>query len=294
MILKLDHVKKNYNLFHLNCSLEVEEGCITGFIGQNGAGKSTTFKSILGLITIDDGQIEIFGQDYHTLSPKDKENIGVVLPETGFSGYLTIKDIHTVMKSMYRNFHSDLFLTRCRDFALPMNQKIKDFSTGMKAKLKLIIAVSYDARLLILDEPTAGLDVTAREELLDILREYMEIPGRSVLISSHISSDLESICDDIYMIHNGSIILHEETDVLIDNYALLKASDEQYRTLDKSHILSVHREPYGYSCLTSQKHYYLENYPDLVIEKGSIDDVISMVVKGKHYEGSAYKRFLSD
>ena len=165
---------------------------------------------------------------------------------------------------------------------LPLRKQIREFSTGMRAKLKVLVAISHNARFLILDEPTAGLDVIARDELLDLLREYMEADlERSVLISSHISSDLEGLCDDIYMIHEGRIVLHEETDVLLSDYALLKVNDEQYSRMDKQYILRDKKETYGHSCLTDQKTFYMENYPDIAIENGSIDEVISMMIRGK-------------
>ena len=168
-----------------------------------------------------------------------------------------------------------------KHFHLPMDKKIKDFSTGMKAKLKVLVAVSHHAKLLILDEPTAGLDVVARDELLDILREFMEKDEeRAILISSHISADLETLCDDLYMIDNGKIVLHEDSDVLLSDYAILKLDKQQFDTIDKQYILRVKKEVYGYRCLTNQKRYYLENYPEMVIEKGTIDDVILMMVRG--------------
>lgn len=168
-----------------------------------------------------------------------------------------------------------------KHFHLPMDKKIKDFSTGMKAKLKVLVAVSHHAKLLILDEPTAGLDVVARDELLDILREFMEEDEeRAILISSHISADLETLCDDLYMIDNGKIVLHEDSDVLLSDYAILKLDKQQFDTIDKQYILRVKKEVYGYRCLTNQKRYYLENYPEMVIEKGTIDDVILMMVRG--------------
>ena len=165
---------------------------------------------------------------------------------------------------------------------LPLNKQLREFSTGMRAKLKVLVAISHNARFLILDEPTAGLDVIARDELLDLLREYMEADlKRSILISSHISSDLENLCDDIYMIHEGQIILHEETDVLLSDYAVLKVNDTQYSHMDKQYILQVKQESYGYSCLTNQKAFYVENYPDIAIENGSIDEVITMMILGQ-------------
>lgn len=165
---------------------------------------------------------------------------------------------------------------------LPLNKQLREFSTGMRAKLKVLVAISHNARFLILDEPTAGLDVIARDELLDLLREYMEADlKRSILISSHISSDLENLCDDIYMIHEGQIILHDETDVLLSDYAVLKVNDTQYSHMDKQYILRVKQESYGYSCLTNQKAFYVENYPDIAIENGSIDEVITMMILGQ-------------
>ncbi|MDE7038222.1 MAG: ABC transporter ATP-binding protein, partial [Lachnospiraceae bacterium] len=155
------------------------------------------------------------------------------------------------------------------------------FSTGMKRKLQVLAARTHKARLLILDEPTAGLDVIARDELLDMLRAYMEQEDRAILVSSHISSDLEGLCDDIYMINDGKIILYEETDVLLDNYGILKLTDEQYEKLDKKHILRHKKEEFGYSCLTDERQFYQENYPDDAVEKGTIDELILMMIRGK-------------
>ena len=281
-MLTIDHLKKNYEKFSLDCSLELPEGRITGLIGQNGAGKTTAFKAILGLITPDSGEIRIFGKPLQELTAKDKQKLGVVLSDSGFSGYLTVNDILSVLNSMYETFDRKFFLEQLEKFQLPRNRKIREFSTGMKAKLKILAAVSHDAQLLILDEPTAGLDVIARDELLDLLREFMEQKeDRSILISSHISDDLESLCDDLYMIHEGKIILHEDTDLLLSDYAVLKAEEAQFRRLDRQYLLRWKKEPYGYSCLTNQKQYYLENYPDVAIEQGSIDRVITMMIRGE-------------
>lgn len=281
-MLKISNVKKNYPKFSLDCSLEVKHGCITGLIGQNGAGKSTTFKAALGLIKIEDGEIQIGGKDVSTLTNTQKQKIGVVLSDSGFSAYLRIKDIVPVLVSLYQEFDENLFISRCEQFQLPMDKQIKEFSTGMKAKLKVLVAISHKAELLILDEPTAGLDVVAREDVLELLREYMEQDEqRAILISSHISSDLEGLCDDIYMIHQGKIVLHEETDVLLDKYALLQVNEQQYEKLDKQYLLRTKKEAYGYRCLTNERQFYVENYPEIVIEKGNIDDLIMMVIKGE-------------
>lgn len=280
-MLKIKNLKKNYGDFFLDCSLEVKSGQITGLIGQNGSGKSTTFKSILGLVYPDGGNISIFGKDYRNLTVEDKEKIGVVLSDSGFSGYLRIKDIIPVLENLYHTFDKSFFLEQVQRFQLPLDKQIKDFSTGMKAKLKVLVAISHNAKLLILDEPTAGLDVVARDELLEMLREFMEKDeNRSILISSHISSDLESLCDDLYMIHNGKIILHEDTDILLSDYGLLKVNKDQYDEIDKQHILRVKKESFGYSCLTNQKQFYVENYPMITVEKGTIDEVITMMIRG--------------
>ena len=282
MMLKIEHVRKNYDTFSLDCSLEVPQGCVTGLIGQNGAGKTTTFKALLGLISIDGESIQIFDKNLQEFQVQDKQKLGVVLSDSGFSGYLTVDDIIPVLTHLYDSFDQSFFLQHLQKFGLPRSKKIREFSTGMKAKLKVLAAISHNPRLLILDEPTAGLDVVARDELLDMLRTFMEQDEqRSILISSHISSDLETMCDDLYMIHEGRIILHEDTDVLLSDYALLKVNEEQYRRLDTQYLLCSRKESYGYSCLTNQKQFYLENYPEIAIEKGSIDNVVTMMIRGE-------------
>ena len=224
MTMKFEGVTKHYKDFDLDLTLEVPEGYITGIIGANGAGKTTAFKVALGLIHPEDGSVTIFGKNASTLSASDREQIGVVLADAGFSNYLKIKDIISVLTNMYPRFQKSYFLEICQKYQLPLDKRLKDFSTGMKRKLQLTAAISHDARLLLLDEPTSGMDIMARDEMLEILMEYMETPGRSILISSHISTDLEGICDDIYMIDEGKVLLHEETDQLLDQYGVLKVT----------------------------------------------------------------------
>lgn len=281
MLLKLDNVKKNYDGFGLDCSIEVKKGQVTGLVGSNGAGKSTTFKSILGLIFPDSGNIEMFGKKIQELTPADKEQLGVVLTEANVCDLFKAKDLIPMMKAMYKKFSSEIYLEKCKAYGIPLDKPIKEFSTGMKAKLKVILALSHDAKLLILDEPTAGLDVIMRNELLDMLRDYMEDEERGILISSHISTDLEGLCDDLYMIADGKIIIHEETDVLLSEYGVLKVTDDQYEGLDKQYIIATKKEKFGYLCLTNQKDFYQENYPQIAIEKGNIDDFIIIMVKGE-------------
>lgn len=281
MTLVLENVKKKYKTFELNMSMTLEAGTITGLIGRNGAGKSTTFKAILGLIKLTDGKVLIDGKQPQDLKAADKENIGVVLSDSGFSGYMTVQDVIATMNAMYKKFDKEDFVAKCEHFNIPLKQKIKEFSTGMKAKLKVLLAMSHGAKLLILDEPTSGLDVVVRNEILDMLREYMEDEENSILISSHISSDLEGLCDDVYFIENGQIIMHEETDTLMDTYGILKVTPEQYEKLAQEYILCTKKDKYGYTCLTKQKQYFMENHPDIVIEKVEIDEMIALMLSDR-------------
>lgn len=280
-MLEIKGVKKSYGEFQLDCSLNVEKGRITGLVGENGAGKSTLFKAVLGLISYDAGEIKILGKIPEELSEKEKEELGVVLAEAGFTGYLKGKDIEAVLAKLYPKFEAEKFHQMCEEYQIPLNKFIKEYSTGMKAKLNLIVALTHQAEFLMLDEPTSGLDVGAREGMLDILREYMEEePERSILISSHISSDLEHLCDDIYVIHQGKIVLHEEMDTILEKYAVLKVSEEQYQEVDKRYLLKEKKEIFGIACLTNEKQYYIENYPEIVVESGSLDQVILMLTGG--------------
>ena len=281
-MLKFEGVKKHYEDFELDLTLEVPEGYVTGLIGANGAGKSTAFKAALGLIRPDAGVVKMLGKNVEDFTVQDKEWIGVVLADSGFSGYLRVKDILPMLESMYHKFQKEDFLEMCKKYQLPLDKKIKEFSTGMKRKLQIAAAVSHGADVLLLDEPTAGLDVMARDDMLEILREYMEEePERSILISSHISSDLEHLCDDIYVIHKGKIVLHEAMDTILEKYAVLKVSEEQYQAVDKRYLLKEKKEFFGVACLTNEKQYYIENYPEIVVESGSLDQVILMLTGGE-------------
>ena len=281
-MLKLTNLTKKYQDFTLNCSLEVQPGTITGFIGANGAGKSTTFKAILGLISYDGGEIELLGNKREAPKVEDKQRIGAVLAESCFSGELNVNDVARILAAFYPAFDRKLFTDKARELSLPMDKRIKEFSTGMKAKLRVLSAICHKAELLILDEPTAGLDVLARDQILDLLREDVEEDeNRSILISSHISGDLEQLCDDFYMIDNGQIICHEETDRLLSDYAVLKVSDKDYETLDKSYVLRRRKEGFGWSLLTDQKRYYAENGPGMVVERITMDEYIMMMLKGE-------------
>ncbi len=281
-MISVKNLTKHYGDFSLNVSLEIPEGRITGLVGKNGAGKSTVIKSILGLVRPDGGTVTVLGKDAGALTPADKQHIGAALSDSGFSNYLTVRDCAKILEKLYDHFDKGAFLAACARYGLPENKQLQKFSTGMKAKLRVLVALSHGAKLLIMDEPTAGMDVEARNEILDILRAYLaEAEDRSVLITSHIATDLEGLCDDIYLIHNGKILLHEDTDVILSDYAVLKVTEAAFAGLDKTYLLARRQEPYGMRCLTNQKQFYMENYPGLVIEKCGIDDLILGMTGGK-------------
>lgn len=275
------NLNKNYAGFSLNADFEIPEGRITGFVGKNGAGKSTVIKLILGLIRPDSGEITVMGTRSTELTVKEKEKIGVALAESGFSPHLTVAAIIKILEKSYQDFNENKFKEECTNMGLPINQPVKEFSTGMKAKLRVLVAITHSAKLLVMDEPTAGLDVEARGEVLDMIRNYMaEDESRTVLITSHISSDLESICDDIYLIDGGKVILHEDTDVILSEYGIIKVDEDTYRSMDKKYLIRTIKTPYGYACFTKEKRFYQDNYPGIVIENGSIDELILMMSGG--------------
>lgn len=280
-MIKMQDVRKQYKNFDFQMSMEIPDGRITGLVGKNGAGKSTAIKLMLGLTKPDSGSISVLESDGDELSPVIKQKIGVSLAESGFSSQFNIEDIKKILSKMYQKFDRQLFEQQCEEMKLPAKKKMKDFSTGMKAKLKVITALTHNADLLILDEPTAGLDVEARNEILDLLRNYAaEDAQRTILITSHIATDLESLCDDIYLIHDGKLMLHEDTDVILGQYGILKVDDSQYAALDQRAIVKIQKENYGYACFTNDRQFYRENYPAIVVENGGIDELILMMTGG--------------
>lgn len=280
-MITMKNVRKTYGTFQMDLSMEIPSGQITGLVGKNGAGKSTAIKLILGLTEEESGEIAVFGKDIHQLSMAEKAQIGVSLADSGFSTYLNIVDVQKILSKMYPDFDSAYFERGCRELRLPEKKRIREYSTGMKAKLRVLTALSHHAKLLIMDEPTAGLDVEARNYILDMLRAYMaEDEERSILITSHIASDLEHLCDDIYLIHNGTLMLHEDTDVILEQYGVLKVSEDQFANLDQEYLLKTQKTSYGYACFTNHKNFYQENCPGIVVENGNIDELILMMTGG--------------
>ena len=283
-MITMKNVCKTYGTFQMDLSMEIPSGQITGLVGKNGAGKSTAIKLILGLTEAESGEISVFGKDIHQLSMAEKAQIGASLADSGFSTYLNIVDVQKILAKMYPNFDRTYFERGCRELRLPEKKRIREYSTGMRAKLRVLTALSHHAKLLIMDEPTAGLDVEARNHILDMLRAYMEEDEeRSILITSHIASDLEQLCDDIYLIHNGTLILYEDTDVILEQYGVLKVSEDQFAGLDQDYLLKTQKTSYGYACFTNHKDYYQENYPGIIVENGNIDELILMMTGG--YQG---------
>lgn len=283
-MIKMKNVCKTYERFQFDLSMEIPNGRITGLVGKNGAGKSTAIKLILGLTEAESGEITIFGKCVHQLSMSEKAQIGASLAESGFSSYLNITDVKKILEKMYPNFDKGYFEKMCRELNLTEKKRIREYSTGMKAKLRVLTALSHHAKLLVMDEPTAGLDVEARNHILDMLRAYMEEDEeRSILITSHIASDLEQLCDDIYLIHNGTLILYEDTDVILEQYGVLKVSEDQFAGLDQDYLLKTQKTSYGYACFTNHKDYYQQNYPGIIVENGNIDELILMMTGG--YQG---------
>ena len=275
---EINNLQKRLKDFEIkNISLCVPRGSVVGLIGENGAGKSTTIKCILGLMRADAGSIKVFGKSASMLTRTEKNRIGAVLGETCLPENFTLRDINDVMKHIFSNWSESLFFGYATQFSLPKDQKVREFSRGMRQKLSLAIALSHGAELLILDEPTSGLDPVARDEILDMLYDFMQDERNSVLISSHIVSDLEKLCDYIVFIHEGAIIFEEEKDVLYEKYGILKCSEQELFSLDPSSIVAYRRGEFGAGALVLR-----EKVPaNLFLERASIEDIMLYYLRGE-------------
>lgn len=268
-------VQKHYPDFALDVTLMVPENTIVGLVGLNGSGKTTLFRLLTGLAKADAGSCRMLGQAADSLSVSMKEQIGVVLADTGFPAVFTPRDVKKVLAAFYTQFDSAYFDALVKRFAIPSDKAIETFSTGMKARMRVIAAISHRPKVLLLDEPTAGLDVAARNQILDLLREYMETPGRSILISSHIASDLENLCDSFQLISRGRILLAEDMDVLRDEYGYVKVPASQAATVDLAGVVCRKTNPDGsVEALVSDRQFYLDNYPRLLVERGGVDEAL--------------------
>ena len=244
--LELKNVSKSYPGFRLDdLTLMLPEGCILGLIGENGAGKSTTIRLILNMIRKDGGDISVLGKEIVKDTDLPKEDIGVVLDEVGIPECLTVSQIENVMKNVFRNWDSNEFHRIAAKFSLPDGKPFKDFSRGMKMKTGIAVALSHRAKLLILDEATGGLDPVARDEVVEMLNDFTRDETHSILISSHIVSDLEKLCDYVAFLHKGKLMLCEEKDVLKDRYGSVRMTAEDADRLDRRAVLFRKDTPYG-------------------------------------------------
>lgn len=280
--IELKNISKRFKDFELkNISFNVPQGCIVGLIGENGAGKTTTIKSILN-ITKAEGTIKILGKDITENEKKIKEEIGVVLDDSFLSDYLTAKQVNAIMKDFYKNWDENKYINLLKLFNLPIDKLIKDFSSGMKMKLKIATAISHNPKILILDEPTSGLDPVVRNEILDIFRKYIEEDEtRSILLSTHITTDLEHISDYIVFIEKGKIIFNLPTNELLENYGIIKCSKDDFIRLNEKDYISYQKGKYQYQVLTSDKNIIRRKYNITTIDKPSIEDIMLFYIKGE-------------
>ena len=280
--IELQNVSKKYKDFELkNISFNVPQGSIVGLIGENGAGKTTTIKSILN-ITKSEGTVKIFGKDSKKNEKEIKEEIGVVLDDSFLSEYLTSKQVNSIMKDFYKTWNENKYINLLKQFNLPTDKLIKDFSSGMKMKLKIATAISHNPKLLILDEPTSGLDPVVRNEILDIFRKYIEEDEtRSILLSSHITTDLEHISDYIIFIDRGKTILNVPTNELLENYGIIKCSKEEFAKISEDDYISYRKSKYQYEVLTSDKNKIKKKYNISSIDKPSIEDIMLFYIRGE-------------
>lgn len=277
--IKIENLSKKYEDFELkDVSFNVPCGSIVGLIGENGAGKSTTIKAILDLTEKESGVVEILGSA--TLDKETKEHIGVVFEGNNFPEELNAKELNNVLKNIYKYWNEEKFYGLLYDFKLPIQKKIKDYSRGMKMKLAILVALSHDTKLLILDEATNGLDPIIREEILDILLDFIQDETHTVLLSSHITSDLEKIADYIVFIKNGTVFLNASKDELIYEYGILKCKKEDFEKIDKEDIITYVKRENIYEILIYDKKEKKNKYKDLNIDKVTLDDIMLMYIKG--------------
>ena len=280
-ILEVKNLCKKYNQFELkNVNLTLPKGMIMGLIGENGAGKTTTIKSILNL-TNSTGEINIFGLNVKKYDKKIKEDIGVVLNENFFSEYLNPKDINKIMKNIYKNWDEKLYFKYLEDFKLPQNKISKEFSSGMKMKLKIAVVLAHHPKLLILDEPTSGLDPVARSEILDIFQDFIQNGENSIFVSSHITSDLEHIADYITFINDGEIVLSKTRDELLEEYGIVKCSKAEFEKINKKDYVKYKVNRYEYDVLVENKSEFKRKYDFNVIDKPTLEDIMLIYIKGE-------------
>lgn len=282
-VLEIAGLCKKYDDFELkDVTFSVPKGSILGFIGQNGAGKTTTIYSLLNIIKPDSGNIKVFGKDNVMFETEIKESVGVVFDEMGFHDTLSPRQLNHMMKHIYANWQEETFEAYLKRFGLPLKKKCGNFSRGMRMKLQIAVALSHDAKLLIMDEPTSGLDPIVRNEILDIFQEFVENEEHTIMLSSHIISDLERIADEIVFINNGRIILSGNKDDLIMRHGIIKCPKGDEKLVDDKFIVAARKSSYGVQILVNDRESCLKKYPDMVTDKATLEEImIYYAVEGK-------------
>lgn len=277
--LQLSHVTKHYKDFTLNrLSFAVPRGSIVGLIGENGAGKSTTINAILGLTRCDEGSIRIFDK---AANEADRNDLGVVFDGNSLPDTLTPRQLGRVFAGLYSRWDEQVYRDLLKRFSLPSDKKIKALSKGMKMKYAIAVALSHDARLLILDEATSGLDPIVRDEILDLFLDFIQDEDHAILVSSHITTDLEKVADYLVFLHEGNIVFAQAKDQLMESYGLLKCGPAQLETIDPEDILRCRRNEYECQVLVTDRARIARKYPQLIVDPVSIDEIMLMYIKGE-------------
>lgn len=283
-ILEVENLCKTYEKsdFRLkDVSFCVPGGSIMGFVGENGAGKTTTINCILNALFKDSGTVRIFGKEMSDEDISIREDLGVVFDNSSFSGQLDAGKLSRVMAGIYSRWDHEEFVRYLEKFQIPANKKIRTFSRGMSMKLSIAAALSHQPKLLILDEATTGLDPVVRDEILDVFLDFVQDEGHSILLSSHITSDLEKIADYITFIHQGTIILTASKDELIYEYAVMRCKQSQFDVVEKPDILAYRKRDYQVDVLVKNRKEMERKYRDVVIDQVSIDDIMLLLIKGE-------------
>ena len=274
-VIEIKGVTKDYGDFKLdNISFAVPEGSVCGFIGQNGAGKTTTLRIILDAINRDRGEVYLFGQSIDKDSAALREDIGVVFDEMGFHDFLTARQINTIMKNVYKNWNEDKYFEYLKRFFLPTKKACGSFSRGMRMKLQIATALSHEAKLLIMDEPTSGLDPIVRNEMLQIFREYVIEEDHTILLSSHITGDLEKLADEVVFIDGGKIVLQGNKDEILEKHGILRCKKDELRTISESLIVSADISSLGAEVLVNDRKAAEKLYPGMMIEAAGLDEIM--------------------
>ena len=269
-------LEKHYPGFDLQLDLSLPQGCILGLVGENGAGKTTTIKALLGAIRPDAGSLSVLGQPVKEENAVLRERLGVVLDDPGYPECVTARQLGGIMAGVFRSWDKDSFTALLKQLAIPEDKAFKDLSRGMKMKLSIAVALSHGAELLILDEPTSGLDPVVRDEVVELFSQFTRDETHAILISSHIVSDLEKLCDYIAFLHQGRLLLCEEKDRLLEEYGLVHLSRADFAALDSTAVIGSRRSPYGVSAVIRRDAVPVA----LPVEPVSIEDLFVLMIKG--------------